>query len=416
MAADYQIALHCLDAADPMATELTELGLKNPLSPEAPAPAPAPAAAARTARPEPAVEVARPMSVAAGAERRPDGLARFLARLCDVLDEFGPQADAADVEVFRARLDACRRAVSGGTPDTDVSGVAEEFLGTCREHLLLSRTYHKDREKELTELIGILRDAAKLSLGESAEFQAQMLASSSRFDAIAQLADIRDLRLRLGQEVGVLRKAVAEKQQRDEEAYAHLTRRVESLQAKLAELEVEVAADSLTRVANRGHFDRMLVRMVAQARQGGRPLSLAMVDVDHFKQINDTHGHPIGDRVLLCIAQLLAKSVRTTDVVARYGGEEFAVLMPGASVSEVEDRYQALLQEIAASAYAYDVLGRREVVRFTVSCGLTDLQGAEREEDLVKRADEALYEAKRRGRNRVVARKRSLFERMLARG
>ncbi len=348
-------------------------------------------------------------------EHHTDGLSRFLVRLCDLLTELGPLADPPDADVFSARLEACRKAVSAG-PAGSASGVATEFLAACREHLTLSRAYHRDREKELTELIAILRDAAKLSLGESAEFHAQVLASSSRFDAIAELGDIRDLRRRLGQEVGVLRKAVAEKQQRDEQAYTQLTHRVESLQSKLAELELEVASDPLTRVANRGHFDRMLTRMVEQARQKGTALSLAMIDVDHFKQINDSHGHPIGDRVLLCIAQLLAKGVRTSDVVARYGGEEFAVLLPGASVGEIEDRYNALLREIAATAYAYDVLGRREVVRFTVSCGLADLQGSETEADLVKRADEALYEAKRRGRNRVVARKRSLLGRMLARG
>jgi diguanylate cyclase (GGDEF)-like protein len=118
--------------------------------------------------------------------------------------------------------------------------------------------------------------------------------------------------------------------------------------------------------------------------------------------------------VLLCVGQWIAKDVRQTDVGARYGGEEFAVLLPHASVSEVEARFKRLLNDIAASSYEYDILSRKEEVRFTVSCGLVDIDPGEAAEAFVKRADEALYEAKRKGRNRVVNRKRSIIGRVLA--
>ena len=243
-----------------------------------------------------------------------------------------------------------------------------------------------------------------------------MLARSDRFITISAVENIRELRRRLGDEVGTLRRAVAEKQQKDEQAYSQLTLRVETLQKKLAEMEVEVTLDPLTKVGNRRRFQAALTRLVATAHESGGQLSLAMLDVDHFKHINDTHGHPIGDRVLLAVAQGIAKGVRGSDVVARYGGEEFAVLLPNAVASEVEPRFKKLLLDIAASAYEYDVLGRKERVRFTVSCGLVDLDAGESEDALVKRADEALYEAKNKGRNRVVARKRSLLGRVLAWG
>jgi len=141
-----------------------------------------------------------------------------------------------------------------------------------------------------------------------------------------------------------------------------------------------------------------------------------MIDVDDFKQINDTHGHPIGDRVLLCTAQWLTRGLRQTDFVARYGGEEFAVLLGAATVGQVEDRMREVVAGIAGSSYEYELLGKKERVRFTVSCGLTDLQDGDTEETLIRRADEALYDAKRKGKNRVTVKKRSALKSLLSWG
>ncbi len=378
--------------------DLTELGLKRP---EGPSP-PQTAAQQGGGQVEPFVD------------RRPDALAHFLDRLIECLSLFAPESEVGELEAFRARLAEYRRVVTDPHRRAELPKMIEVCLQTCRAYLEGSRTYHSEREKELTEVITILRDAAKLSVGDSAEFHAQVIASSDRFIAISQLENIRDLRRRMGEEVDTLKRAVEEKQRRDELAYAQLTTRVEMLQKKLAEMEVEVTVDPLTSIGNRRRFDMALARMVSQAQQAETPLSLAMIDVDHFKQINDTHGHPIGDRVLVCVAQALSKAVRQTDVVARYGGEEFAVLLANASASEVEGRLKQLLADIGNSAYEYDVLGRKERVRFTVSCGLADLAPNESQDDLVKRADEALYEAKKKGRNRVVSRRRSLIGRVLA--
>lgn len=349
-------------------------------------------------------------------DRYPDTVVRFLDRLMEVLGQMAPESDTGQLEDFQANIKEYRHALVDPSHRTSIERIADECIGACRRYLENSRKYRSERENELNEVISILRDAAKLTVGDSATFHAQVLASTERISAIAALNDIRDLRRRIGDEVGSIRRAVAEKQERDELAYTQLTSRVEMLQKKLSDMEVEATMDPLTCVGNRRRFQLAITKMIGQAQQSGAALSLAMVDVDHFKTINDAHGHPVGDRVLLQVAQRLAKAVRQTDVVARYGGEEFALLLANVSATDVESRLKQLLAEIAATPYEYEVMGRREQVSYTVSCGLTDLIPGDTEEVFVKRSDDALYEAKKRGRNRVVTKKRSITGRVLSWG
>lgn len=403
---------------------LTELGLmRGSVAVAVPPPLPVPPMTPAVSEPvagamEPAVS---PDSSGAAVlvppgDRREEFLASFLDKLMDVVAQLAPDSDAGQLEGFRERIQAFRRMLNETTQVAQLPIIAEDCLATCRRYLEGSKTYRTEREKELTEVISILQEAAKLTVGDASSFNAQVLATSDRFTALAGLEDIRELRRRIGDEVGTLRKAVAEKQARDESAYSQLSTRVETLQRKLSDMEVEATLDPLTCVGNRRRFQLSLTRMVAHSKQSGSPLSLAMVDVDHFKLINDKHGHPIGDRVLLLVAQKLAKAVRQTDIVARYGGEEFAMLLANVSATDVESRLKQLLSDIGSSAYEYELSGRKEKVAFTVSCGLADFNQHETEDDFVKRADEALYEAKRKGRNRVIARRRSIIGKVLSWG
>lgn len=156
--------------------------------------------------------------------------------------------------------------------------------------------------------------------------------------------------------------------------------------------------DGLTGIANRRRFEE---RLEEEARRHGRyelPLSLILLDIDHFKRINDTHGHQTGDAVLRGVAGLLAESLRVTDFPARYGGEEFAVILPHTS------REQALLlAERIRERVAQREFGQSGTqVRLTVSAGVSALGSGEGGLDLVSLADQALYLAKDGGRNRVV--------------
>lgn len=343
-------------------------------------------------------------------------LAPFVDRLMALLSSLAPEGAGQETEEFRRQIQDYRAAVTNPMRRMELPRVIEACIATCQAYFLRYQNYHREREAEFREIISILQEAAKITIGDSSEFNARLIESSERFGRLAQLDDMRELKRRLSSEVAMLRQTVEEKQKRDEVAYTQLTRRVESLQARLTEVEAEAVLDALTRVANRHGFQRTLARLMAQAQSRHMPLSLAMVDVDDFKRINDTHGHPIGDRVLLCTAQWLTRGLRQTDFVARYGGEEFAVLLAGVTVAQIEDRLRQIVEAIAGSSYEYELLGEKERVNFTISCGLTELQAGDTEDTLIQRADDALYEAKRKGKNRLVVRRRSSLKTLLSWG
>jgi len=171
------------------------------------------------------------------------------------------------------------------------------------------------------------------------------------------------------------------------------------------ELESLSLTDALTQVRNRLFIDRHLPVLWKEARRQRQPLAVALVDLDHFKKVNDTHGHPFGDECLRYAARALREELlRPQDVVARYGGEEFLVLMPNTD----EQGALAVTERLRArvSAGAVEMGGRRAMV--TCSIGVCSAVPGDRDADegfqhLMQRADEALYQAKAQGRNRVVA-------------
>jgi len=338
-------------------------------------------------------------------------LVSFVDRLLRLLADLAPDADPAQTTSFLAELERQRQRLRTLEDADALASLTASCLAACETYLHGSRRYLGAKEAELTELIGILRDAVSAVSGGSSEFNAELLGSSQRITALAELDDLRELKRQLATEVTTLRRAVEEKQRRDDETYSNLNLRVEVLQMKLVRAEEEAALDALTRVANRRSFDRALRRMTTAARQSSAPLTLAMLDVDAFKKINDTHGHPIGDRVLLCAAMWLGKSLRQSDFLARYGGEEFAVILNGTTVAEVEPRLSAILADIGGRSFEYDAGTTTKTVQFTLCCGAAELVPGDSDENLLKRADDALYEAKRKGRGCIVIKKPGLLSR-----
>lgn len=168
---------------------------------------------------------------------------------------------------------------------------------------------------------------------------------------------------------------------------------------KFSSIKNMAVYDTLTNVHNRRYFDEKIGAETQKSFLSGTPLSLVMVDIDYFKQVNDTFGHTEGDKVLLKVASLLKNSVRKDDTVARYGGEEFVLVLPGAKLevtSVIAERIRRLVETTLFE------IGDAPI-HLSISLGISNLPAhrARSKEELIKMADLALYHAKREGRNRV---------------
>lgn len=178
------------------------------------------------------------------------------------------------------------------------------------------------------------------------------------------------------------------------------TREVVRLREHLEQVRRDAMTDALTNLANRKAFDEKLAKLCAEADKGGQALTLAVIDIDHFKRFNDTWGHQTGDQVLRYVASVLNRVAKHPRVAARYGGEEFAMLFPGEFAPDVDAALNAIRNEIASRA-----LRRRstndELGAVTISAGFAQRKRGETPSMLLERADEALYASKRAGRNRI---------------
>jgi diguanylate cyclase (GGDEF)-like protein len=153
----------------------------------------------------------------------------------------------------------------------------------------------------------------------------------------------------------------------------------------------------MTQLANRAEFDRMLTNFVAAHQESNLPCSLIMCDLDHFKHINDTHGHQAGDEAIITFASLLKSMCRSGDLVARYGGEEFAILCADCTNAAAARKAETIRETLAEVKHS--CLGNKSV---TASFGVTELQPGDTPETMLRRADRALLQAKDQGRNQVV--------------
>lgn len=162
---------------------------------------------------------------------------------------------------------------------------------------------------------------------------------------------------------------------------------------------VDSLTDSKTNLPNVRHFRSAMTDAIARHQQTRQPLAVAIFDVDHFRQLNATHGHPLADRVLEQLAALLANAERPGDLLARYGGEEFVLLLPQTDLARATVLLEAIRREVEATAFTIDQ--QHPPVRITLSAGVAELRPDEAEHPVLVRADEALLEAKQQGRNRV---------------
>jgi len=175
--------------------------------------------------------------------------------------------------------------------------------------------------------------------------------------------------------------------------------RTEELRIKTRELEEQATHDKLTGLFNRRYVDEYLEREIENSKRHDRPLTVALADLDHFKRVNDSHSHAIGDRVLCRISEILTNRCRKTDVVARYGGEEFLLCFPD-TTSEFAEQICSQIRSAVERTNWNDIgIG----IRLTISFGIAQVGIDSRATTILNDADTRLYQAKHRGRNRIVS-------------
>jgi diguanylate cyclase (GGDEF)-like protein len=156
--------------------------------------------------------------------------------------------------------------------------------------------------------------------------------------------------------------------------------------------------DELTKLYNRRYFVEALDGEFERASRYEREMALLMLDLDHFKKVNDTYGHPAGDMVLSDVGEILKKHIRRNDLACRYGGEEFAVVLPNVSKESVYSVYERFREMVSTQSFKCE----SKQFNITVSIGIAFSNDAESVNDLLAHVDQALYQAKESGRNRIV--------------
>lgn len=177
-----------------------------------------------------------------------------------------------------------------------------------------------------------------------------------------------------------------------------ITYHIAQMSLRLAHTQEELRhlanTDPLTRLSNRRSFFHKAEKLLETETD---PATLLVIDADHFKELNDSYGHAVGDKALVTIADILRSSFRRSDLICRVGGEEFAVLIPGMNVAQAEDLAVRLVAKVAASPLSEP----NAVIEYSVSCGIADTTVSKDMQALFKAADDAMYLAKKQGRNRV---------------
>jgi diguanylate cyclase len=282
---------------------------------------------------------------------------------------------------------------------------ASDLLANARKRQALLRGERNQARDALKELIqGMLGELGVFAehtgrFHENVGRHAEAIASAESLDSLAGV--VRQM-LKDSSEVQVLVQQTQGRLRAEQERAGAMQLRVRELEGELRRLSDEVSTDALTQVANRRGlaqaFDverARLQRARSDGREGG--LAVGLIDIDNFKKLNDTLGHAAGDVALQKLAQQVREQLRPLDTVARFGGEEFVVLLPDIDTAEAQGVLTRLQRKLTASLFMHD----NKEVFVTFSAGVTALREGEPLETALERADEALYEAKRTGKNRT---------------
>lgn len=282
---------------------------------------------------------------------------------------------------------------AGGTPsESDLERVYDTHIGVGRA-LRRAGMIATGLNGKVGDVVGLISAAVGTAstYGDSLDAASQGLTSTN--DPTVLLATVR-----------ALAAATLEMRQDSLKLKSRLDgamQEISELQDGLQAIRMESRVDPLTELGNRKHFDETITEAMRGAAERNEPLSLLMIDIDHFKSFNDTYGHATGDQVLRLVAATLKQNIKGQDAACRYGGEEFAIVLLNTALGHAAKVADQLRRAVMARELKKKSTG--EVIgRITISVGVAALLAYDSKESLIERADNYLYAAKRGGRNRVI--------------
>ena len=281
---------------------------------------------------------------------------------------------------------------NGSLSEADIEHIYENYLSSTRISARIDKvgSQVKGEIEQVMAMIGAAAGFAN-SYTESLADMTEMLAQSNDREGLRAIVE----------SLVQTAKEMESSNQRLEERLSASKQEINELQVNLEVVRNESLTDPLTQLANRKYFDSKLELAIAEARAKNEPLSLMLIDIDHFKNFNDSYGHLIGDQVLRLVATSVQQNVKGQDIAARYGGEEFAVVLPNtllrSAITVADHIHRAVMTKEVMKRSTGENLGR-----VTISIGVACLHKSDSAQTLIERTDDCLYAAKRHGRNRVM--------------
>ncbi len=258
-----------------------------------------------------------------------------------------------------------------------------------------SKTF-KQAHAELLQLISRLSESTNTTDSSAATFQDSLQHYANHFNTSKDLYEPEEVIGKLITETQSMLSSLDSMRLEMNESQI----KINELKTKLDQVTAETLTDVLTGISNRKGFLKAFKETLSGSQNASPSISLLMLDIDHFKKVNDTHGHIVGDKVIKFISQILAKEIKGQDTAARFGGEEFIVLLPNTKLDDAEKMAQSIRIKIENSRLRH-IKSQKLLGQITISIGVTHYLKNEAVESFIDRADAALYESKQKGRNRV---------------
>ena len=316
------------------------------------------------------------------------------------IEAFVVPLDDIDSDKFVSDLRALRKKIESQRHNLKSDLVSDSAF--IREFARQQSAYLNNLEDELRGIVEMLVSGLKTVDSDATKFHRNIAQHLESLGSICQVSDLRQLRAALQNEISSLQATLKASEQKQERSMEALASQVTVLRDKLEVAEGEARQDALTGVLNRRALRRNAECLAGEIQGRREKFSVILMDLDNFKQINDSFGHAIGDRALLAVVGCCRSRIRQGDVLARYGGDEFVYLLPGSSARNATKVAKKICEELANTGFELedDNAGRHQL-QLAASFGVTECRKKDSLESIMQRADAALYQAKNQGRGRV---------------